>query len=183
VTGWDTTDYSLTAGMFSEGFGDPSFAPSDWVLATNKLLSYVKKGRIVILQNYLSDPGDLATRRYYLANYLMVKGDKTYLDYFAAGPFEWYPEWDLDLGAAMTNATTVDELMQGGVYRREFAKGIVLVNPSGSDVNVDLGGTFKRVEPTGGGAVDGAGDEPGMLGSSSVTSITVPKSGAEILLR
>ena len=183
VTGWDTTDYSLTSGMFSEGFGDPGFAPADWVLATNKLLSYVKKGRIVILQNHLSDPGDLATRRYYLANYLLVKGGRTYLDYFAGGPFEWYPEWGLDLGAAMTDATTVDDLLQNGVYRRDFAKGIVLLNPSGSDVTVDLGGTFKRVEPTGGGAIDNAGDEPGSIATSNVTSITVPKTGAEILLR
>ena len=34
---------------------------------------------------------------YYLGNYLLVKGHHTYLDYFAAGPLEWYPEWALSL--------------------------------------------------------------------------------------
>jgi hypothetical protein len=183
TTGWDTTDYSLTSGMFSEGFANPMDSESDGALATDKLLSYVKKGRIVILQNYLSDPGDVATRRFYLANYLFVKGDKTYLDYFKAGPFEWYPEWGIDLGAAMTTPEAAADAKKDGVYRRDFAHGAVLINPTMSDVAVDLGGTFKRVVPTGGGAVQTDGQEPGSIDTPNVTSITVPKNGAEILLR
>ena len=78
----------------------------------------------MILQNYLTDPTDVATRLYYLGNYLLVKGHHTYLDYFASGPLEWYPEWSLDIGAPTTAATTnVSDLLQGGVYRRDFAKG------------------------------------------------------------
>ena len=60
----------------------------------------------MILQNYLGAPTDLAKRLYYLGNYLLVKGHHTYLDYFAAGPLEWYPEWAVDLGAPTTTATT-----------------------------------------------------------------------------
>ena len=56
----------------------------------------------MILQNYLGAPSDVATRMYYLGNYLLVKGHHTYLDYFAAGPLEWYPEWAIDLGAPTT---------------------------------------------------------------------------------
>jgi len=182
VTGWDSTDYSLTAGIFSEGYADPSFAPSDWKASTTELLSLAQKGKIIILQNYLGSPGDVATRRYYLANYLLVKGNRTYLDYFAGGPLEWYPEWGLDLGAPATTGAKADDLLQGGVYRRDFAKGTVLVNPSGSAVMVSLGATMQRVEPSGGGAVDAAGTTPGTLGTTPVTSISVPAHGAEILL-
>src|SRR5262249_51020876 len=147
VTTWDDTDYSLTAGIFSEGYADPSFAESDWTAATNELLSLVAKGKIVMLQNYLAAPTDVATRLYYLGNYLLVKGDKTYLDYFSAGPLEWYPEWGLDLGAAKTTGATVSDLLKGGVYRRDFAKGSVLVNPSSSPVTVTLGATVQEVTP------------------------------------
>ena len=53
------------------------------------------------------------------------------VDYFSAGPLEWYPEWDVDLGAPTTAPTTdVASLLSGGVYRRDFQKGSVLVNPS-----------------------------------------------------
>ncbi|HVY44440.1 MAG TPA: putative glycoside hydrolase, partial [Minicystis sp.] len=183
VTTWDTTDYTLTAGAFSEGYADPSFAEADWKRATNQLLAFAAKGKIVILQNYLGSPDDVATRRYYLANYLLVKGDKTYLDYFASGPLEWYPEWALDFGAPATTGATVDDLAKGGVYRRDFANGIVLVNPSPSAVDVALGGTYQRVVPTGGGAVAGAGSAPGSLSMQPVTSITVPATGAELLMK
>ena len=52
----------------------------------------------------------MATRLYYLANYLLVRGDRSYLDYFAAGPLEWYPEWGVDLGAPVTTGATVADL-------------------------------------------------------------------------
>ncbi len=112
-----------------------------------------------------------------------MKGAKTYLDYFAQGPFEWYPEWGIDLGAASTTGTTVDDLAFQGVYKRDYAKGTVLVNPTGSDVMVTLGSAMNRVEPNGGGAVDANGDTPGTVGMTSVTSINVPANGAEILLK
>ncbi len=183
VTGWDDTDYSLTAGIFSEGYASTSFAPTDWEASTDALLSLAALGKIMILQNYLSDAGDTATRLYYLANYLLVKAGRTYLDYFAAGPLEWYPEWALDLGAPVTTATTVADLLQGGVYRRDFAKGSALVNPSSSPVTVTLGATMQEVVPQGGGAIDAAGDTPGSITMTPVTSVTVPAAGAVILLQ
>jgi Hypothetical glycosyl hydrolase family 15 len=183
ITSWDDTAYDLTAGIFSEGYADPSFAESDWKASTNELLSLAKKGKIMILQNYLKSPGELDKRRYYLGNYLLVRGEKSYLDYFAAGPFEWYPEWGLDLGAASTTGATVDDLLKDGVYQRDFAKGLVLVNPSDAVVTVPLPGTMKRVEPMGGGPVDMTGAAPGTIGTSMVSSIDVPAKGAEILLK
>jgi hypothetical protein len=182
VTTWDNTDYSLTAGIFSEGYASPSFAESDWKASTNELLSLAAKGKIMILQNYLGSPSDVATRLYYLGNYLLVKGDRTYLDYFANGPLEWYPEWGVDLGAPTNTGATVDGLLQGGVYRRDFAKGTVLVNPSGSAVMVSLGASKKQVVPAGGGAVDAAGTTPGSVTTMPVTSVSVPATGAVILL-
>jgi hypothetical protein len=184
TTGWDTTDYTLTQGIFSEGFASTSFAVSDWQASTNELLKLASLDRIMILQNYLSSSSDVATRMYYLGNYLLVKGHHTYLDYFAAGPLEWYPEWGIDLGAPTTADTTdVTTLVSNGVYRRDFAKGSVLVNPTSSPVTVSLGGTFQQVTPTGGGAVDTNGDTPGTLSMQPVTSVIVGATTAVIVTK
>jgi len=181
ITGWDDTNYALTAGVFSEGFGDPTFAESDWQAATSELLSLAAADKLMILQNYLSASTDTATRLYYLGNYLLVKGHHTYLDYFASGPLEWYPEWAVDLGAPTTATTTnVADLLVGGVYRRDFANGSVLVNPSGTAVTVTISG--QQVVPSGGGAVDTAGDEPGTTTTSAVTSVVVGATSAAIVL-
>jgi hypothetical protein len=182
VTTWDNTDYSLTAGVFSEGFGDPGFVPSDWKDAVNQILAFVRMNKIVILQNYLASPSDLARRRYLLGNYLLVKGERTYVAYFA-GRFDWYPEWNLDLGLAERSAGSVDDLRWNGVYRRDFAKGVVLVNPSTSSVPVDLGATLRRVEPQGGGAIPADGTEPGRIVTSDVSRIELSAKSAEIFLR
>lgn len=183
VTGWDNTDYSLSAGAFVEGFASRNFVPSDWEASTNELLKLSAADKLMILQNYLSAPSDVATRLYYLGNYLLVKGHHTYLDYFSdGGPLEWYPEWELALGAPTSTGTKAADLLKNGVYRRDFEHGSVLVNPSGTAVNVDLGGSYQRVVPSGGGVVDESGKAPGSLGMSAVTSVSVAATSAEIIL-
>ena len=184
ATTWDNTDYSLTAGVFCEGFLDPGFTTADWKAAADQTLALVQRQKIVILQNYLSSAGDVARRRFLLASYLLVKGARTYVAYFAPGsPFEWYPEWDLDLGAAQKTGVTADDLIWNGIYRRDFEHGIVLVNPSTTPVRVELGAIFKRIEPVGGGAVSRDGTVTGHLDTFPVTSLEVGAKSAEILLR
>ena len=184
VTGWDTTDYTVTHGIFSEGFADRNFAVSDWKASTNYMLKLASLDKIMILQNYLSSASDVATRMYYLGNYLLVKGHHAYLDYFASGPLEWYPEWGIDLGEPTSPPTTdVTTMQSGGVYRRDFQKGSVLVNPTSSAVNVSLGGTFQQVVPTGGGAVDTNGTPPGSLSMNPVTQVNVGATTAVVVLK
>jgi Hypothetical glycosyl hydrolase family 15 len=184
TTTWDTTNYGLTSGIFDEGFAGTGFAEADWVASTSELLKLAAADKIMILQNYLGSASDVATRMYYLGNYLLVKGRHTYLEYFASGPLEWYPEWKIDLGApAAAQGADVSSLLQNGVYRRDFAKGSVLVNPSAAMVTVALGGTYQRVVPSGGGAVGTSGTEPGSLAMQPVTSIQVQPATAEILLK
>src|SRR5262249_54020416 len=157
---------------------DPGLSTVDWKAAMNQTLSLVRKNKIVILQNYLKSPGDLAKRRYLLASYLLAKGSKTYVAYFATR-LDWYPEWELDLGTAQKTAAKIDELSWQGVYRRDFAKGLVLVNPGARDVRVDLGGTFKRVLPEGGGRVAEDGTVSGTIATSNVRMLDLPGKSAE----
>lgn len=183
ITGWDTSNYALTAGVFSEGFASPGFSAADWKASTDQLLK-LTASKIVILQNYLGSPGDAATRRYYLANYLLVRGARTYLEYFAKDPLEWYPEWAIDTGAATKTAVTVADLVTPeGAYRRDFAKATVLVNPGNSPITVSLGAPMKRLDPQGGGAVDASGTPPASsLGGTTTSSVIVAAHGAEILI-
>ena len=183
VTTWDNTDYSLTAGVFCEGFLDPAFSTEDWKAAANQTLSLVRRNKIVILQNYLPSADDVARRRFLLAGYLLVKGARTYVAYFASNPFEWYPEWDVDLGAAQNRAVTIDDLSWKGIYRRDFDRGIVLVNPGTSAVHVTLDATFNRLTPVGGGAVSRDGTAPGHIERVPVTALEIGAKSAEILLR
>jgi hypothetical protein len=169
--------------MFAEGFAGTGFAVTDWQASTNELLTLSAAGKIVMLQNYLSTSDDVATRLYYLGNYLLVKGHATYLDYFASGPLEWYPEWTIDLGAPLAPvAANVSALASDGVYRRDFAKGSVLVNPTSSPVTVTLASALNLVTPSGGGAVDTTGTPTGSVTTQSVTEVTVAATTAAILL-
>jgi hypothetical protein len=184
TTTWDNTNYGISAGIFSEGFADPSFATADWKQSTNQLLALSRAGKIMILQNYLSSVDDTAHRIYYLANYLLVRGSRTYLDYFASGPLEWYPEWDLDLGTAQQGpAANVDALLSNGAYRRDFAKGVVFVNPTDAPATILLGATMRRLVPSGGGPVGADGTVTGTVSRTEVTQITVAARSAEILER
>jgi hypothetical protein len=70
------------------------------------------------------------------------------------------------------------------LFRRDYVRGIVLVNPTGSRVTVpELGQTYHLVTARGGGAVGGDGQAPGSLATRPVTSVTVPGHSARILMR
>jgi putative glycosyl hydrolase-like family 15 (GHL15) protein len=183
TTSWDNSDYSLTEGVFCEGFLDPKFATADWEAAIDQTLSLVARNKIVILQNYLrSADNRLSKRRYLLANYLLVKGTRTYLAYFASR-LDWYPEWELDLGPAQKTAARASDLLWNGVYRRDFTNGVVLVNPATTPVSITLERPLKRLEPQGGGAVAPDGTVTGSLATTTVTTLTLEPTSAEILLR
>jgi hypothetical protein len=134
------------------------------------------------LQNYIGSADNLSKRRYFLANYLLVKGTRTYLAYFVSR-LDWYPEWELDFGPAQKNAARASDLLWNGIYRRDFTKGVVLVNPGTTPVSVSFDQPLKRVEPQGGGAVGPGGTVTGSLATTTVTTLTLGPTSAEILLR
>jgi hypothetical protein len=183
TTTWDNSDYTRTAGIFSEGFADPGFSLADWKASTNQLMAIALAGKIVIEQNYLSSTSDVQRRLYYLANYLLVKGTRTYLFYFAAGTLEWYPEWEIDLGAPVAAPTNADALAWQGVYRRDFAKGSVLVNPGTVAISVTLVAPMQRIYPQGGGAVPADGTVTATVASTAVTSLSLAPGSGAILLK
>ncbi|MEW6610408.1 MAG: putative glycoside hydrolase [Patescibacteria group bacterium] len=62
----------------------------------------------------------------------------------------WYDEYDVPLGEAANNAYAVrhGDGSPTGIWRRDFEKGIALVNTSAAARTIDLGGTFKKINGT-----------------------------------
>ena len=59
----------------------------------------------------------------------------------------------------------------------------MLVNPGPAPASVALGATMKRVDHSGGGAIDADGTLPGTIRTVPVDRLVVPGHGAEILLK
>jgi len=87
------------------------------------------------------------------ASYLMAKQTERntfwYGRPYRPDEMPWFPFYDVELGPATSNAYAV---AGSEVYRRDFEKGVVLVNPNDSAVTVPLNGTFldDAFEPTSG---------------------------------
>ena len=62
----------------------------------------------------------------------------------------WYDEYDVDLGNAINNAYALFDSNGAalGVWRRDFEKGITLVNTTNAARTVPLGQTFKKINGT-----------------------------------
>lgn len=75
-------------------------------------------------------------RRFALASYLLAAGPKSYFNFLAGDKklndaAQYYPEYDAPLGVARGPMQALAE----GVYLRRFSGGLVMVNPTASEVN------------------------------------------------
>jgi Ca2+-binding RTX toxin-like protein len=124
-----------------------------------------------------------------LGSYLLVKGDRSYLTFEGGYEPEWWPEYDVPVGAPIETAATIADLDPDGdgVYVRRFDDGMVLVNPTspwdGSAVTrtVDLGGAFAMVITSGGGPLPPSGVPEGTIAYETVTSVTLPPYSAAVV--
>jgi len=86
---------------------------------------------------------DYQFTRYTLASCLMDDGYYAHTTSELYNETVWFDEYDIDLGVAIDQPQT--SAWQKGVYRRQFSKGIALVNPEGNgDQTVDVGPGYKR---------------------------------------
>ncbi|HET6869286.1 MAG TPA: putative glycoside hydrolase [Solirubrobacteraceae bacterium] len=161
ITTRDRTDYAIPDGVMIEGFaeGGPAsfYALDDWRLQMNRALGLVRRGKVLIAQSYLSAP-DQRARGFVLGSYLLVKGSHTFVNMDIGSEPQWFPEYGVDLGPALTPPpASIDALrVAGGVYVRRYARGLVAVNPDDRPHALVLSRAARRVEPIGGGAL-GAG--------------------------
>lgn len=179
VTTREHTDYSGAAGIMVEGFAT-GLAPADWQLELTRALGLIRKGKVVICQSY-PDVGDVQARMFDLASYLLIKGDRTYVNFGEGIQVSWFPEYDLDLGAAVDPPGLRQDQ---GAFVRRYANALVLANPGDGTVHYALPATMQLVTPVGGGAVPADGTLPASwkLQETPVTTVTLgPRQGAVLL--
>ncbi|HKO27261.1 MAG TPA: putative glycoside hydrolase [Solirubrobacteraceae bacterium] len=166
ITTRDRTNYAIPDGVMIEGFaeGGPAsfYAPVDWRLEMNRALGLVRRGKVLIAQSYLS-AGDRRARGFVLGSYLLIKGSHTFVNMDIGSEPQWFPEYGVDLGPALTSPpSSIDALRAaGGLYVRRYARGLVAVNPDGRSHVLALPRPARRVEPIGGGAIGAGADTQG----------------------
>src|SRR6516162_6021521 len=198
ATSWEPNWYNNASGVpfidgaFLEGFGQYTDT-YNWTLSMNRGLNLTDNGKIVIMQPYPSaSPTTAAGQQqvnFFLGTYLLLKGDQTYLNIDYGGGVQYFPQYQLTLGTAVTPlASDVSGYLWNGVYRRDFQNGIVLVNPGSTTYTLNLGGNFQLVQGTGGGTMSDADiDANGNYISASLTyqnvnSVTLAGGSAAILM-
>ena len=189
VTTRDPSKYDNLDGAMVEGFAEWGrrgwLDPSDWQLQLNRTLGLVGADKIVSGQTY-PDPTDVGERMFVMGTYLLVKGAHTYINMDTGLNPEWFPEYAIDLGVPTDPLPVrIADLLdpRWTVYVRRYERGMVLVNPTATDRSVDLGSTWQRVVPEGGGDVPDNGQAPGRLRSEAVRQVTVRGHGGEVLLK
>jgi hypothetical protein len=192
ITTRETTDYGDADGVMVEGFAleaDSSpYARDDWRLQMDRVLAAVRRGQALLAQTYVSAWPD---RAFALGSFLLVKGDRSFLNLEIGFEPEWWPEYGIPIGAPLAGpVAAVEELDPDGdgVLRRDFDNGVVLVNPSnpwdGTAVTrtIDLGGVFYLAQAIGGGAVAADGTPAGFLSYVRVREVTLGPAAAAVLL-
>jgi hypothetical protein len=191
ITTRDETTYAAADGLMIEGFAieadESPYALEDWRLQMDRVLGAVARDQAILAQSYAL--GD-RERMFGLGSYLLVKGSRTYLTFEGGFEPEWWPEYDVPIGAPVETAETIGDLDPDGdgVYERRFDDGIVLVNPTspwdGSAVTrtVEFDGTYRLVRTSGGGPLPDSGVPDAAVAFETVTSVTLEPYSAAVVL-
>jgi Hypothetical glycosyl hydrolase family 15 len=105
---------------------------------------------------------DAVARGFVLGSYLLVKGSHTFLNMDIGSVAQWFPEYGVSLGPAVSPPpASIDALrVSGGLYARSFAHGVVVVNPGTAPGAVPCSARFAaraagRRRKAAGGCLDG----------------------------
>lgn len=184
-------DQILNGGVF-EGAVGASYSPENlsWAKMMNAysimmqaLAPFQGSGPYLIFGQQTSAT-DYQSLRYGLGSCLLDNG------YISVNPsggyssFAWFDEFGVDLGAPVSGPNNPNNgtyssggltVWQNGVWRRDFANGIALVNPKGNGPQtVTLETTYKHFSGT---------QAPSVNNGQSVTSVTLNDRDGVILLR
>jgi hypothetical protein len=116
---------------------------------------------------------DYRRMRYGLTSCLLNDGYFSYTDEAKGyGSLPWFDEYDADLGKPL-QAPQLSP-WRNGIYRREFERGLVLVNPTGHAVTLDLERGFRKI----------TGRQDSRVNDGAVASrVIVPARDGLVLLR
>ncbi len=189
VTTRDVTDYSPADGVMIEGFAKWNqytlLELVDWQLQMNRILNLERQNKVIIAQSYLDSPNDLTARNFYIANYLLVKGTRTFVNLELGQEPEWFPEYDIPIGSPTDSLpVNVDGWRDSatGLYRRSYSNGMVIVNPTNTTRTMNLGKTYYLAQATGGGYLPADGVPTGTISYQATNSVTLAAGTAALLV-
>jgi Hypothetical glycosyl hydrolase family 15 len=121
---------------------------SDWLLDVQMLSSAGGSGKTVLVLTKTWAPGSRQEKdrwhRFALASFLLGMEGSSYFHFSNsphADPLQWHRWWDPDIGESFESYRVID-----GLYRRRFARGLVLVNPTDGPVEASLSGSFTTLD-------------------------------------
>jgi Hypothetical glycosyl hydrolase family 15 len=185
VTDWGGSGANLSSmtGVLSGGLIESmigfSYSPETWgswsemMRQYRQIMAAIAQPQLVVF-GQVGVANDYQGFRYGFTSCLM---DNAYYEFSLAanaysGTF-WFDEFDTKLGTANAGPSTT--AWQKGVYRRDFANGIALVNPRGNGAQtVQLETTYRKIS----GSQDSA-----VNNGQTVTSVTLQDRDGIILLR
>lgn len=189
ITTRDRTDYAIPDGVIIEDFAEagPSsfYAVGDWQLEMNRVLSLVRRDKVILAQSYLG-PSDMTARGFVLGSYLLVKGTHTFINMWIGAEPQWLPEYGIDLGPATSPPPASIEALRAadGLYVRDYARGGVAVDPGSTALRISFPSSVRVVRPVGGGALSASADTSGWgLRTAQVNSAVVPAHGGVVWLK
>jgi hypothetical protein len=161
------TDMDLDEGGFTRGC-KPLAVGDAWWDRTRLLTDVAKRKPLIVVDQICPDPKAItpALLDWSIANYLLIKGDRTYLaltEHY--GDLVDFPELYLRTGRPRTGIVR----QQGGAVTREFERALAVVNPSQT-------APARLRLPSGAGWRDHRGGPP-------VALLTVAPGGARVLVR
>ena len=170
-------DGGLMEGMLGKSWSTEASAGWAAMMARYRKTMGALGGEKLAIFHAVGTPTDYQGFRYGLTSTLMDNGYFAYNStttssgkYYGVPHFD---EYNVDLGSANGGPST--SAWKSGVYRRDFANGIALVNPKGNGTKtVTLDGSFKKISGT---------QVPAINNGATVTSVTLNDRDGIILLR
>jgi hypothetical protein len=167
-------DGGVMEGLIGKSWSVETWGGFDVLMRTyNRMMDLDRPPKLNIFGHDNLETTDYQEMRYGLTACLMDDGY-----YFASGASYypsglWFDEFDVDLG--YPTQPRQESAWSGGVWRRDFERGIVLCNPRDNGAQtVDLGAEFRKISGT---------QDPGVNDGSLVASVTLQDSDGIILLR
>lgn len=159
IADWGASEASLSElsgaanGGVMEGIVGPSWAVETWA-GWQQMMSWYRKGMGALAEPKLfvfgqtGNPYNYREFRYGFTSCLLDDGYYAFNQGSAAGEdyhtVYWFDEFDAELGRALSGPSSSP--WRNGIYRRDFERGIVLVNPKGNgSQEVELEADFRRI--------------------------------------
>ncbi len=165
ITGWyeheylDHVDGGMSEGWMTGGDSNDRLVGADWKLSASRILRYITgNDKILIAQPNNGRFESIALREWWIANYFLLKNDKSFYYYAYSMDLNWWPEYEINIGPYLKPApVNLDDLLVEGtdsLYARPYENGLVLVNPGERAQSYPLEGTCYRYTFSGGGYVE-----------------------------